>query len=161
MSEENINLNIGDIAPDFSLPKSKGGQIKLSELKGKFIVLYFYPKDDTPGCTLEARDFNQLRSEFEKRDAIIIGISKDDLNSHDNFKDKHCLEFDLVSDNESDTAERYGVWGKQSVLGVFKYTGIARTSFLIDKQGKIAYIWRNVSVSGHAAEVLNKIKEMI
>ena len=161
MSEENVNLNIGDLAPDFNLPKSGGGQIKLSELKDKFVVLYFYPKDDTPGCTLEARNFSELKPEFEKLGALIIGISKDDISSHNKFSDKHCLEFDLLSDSNGNTAEQYGVWGKQSILGVFKYTGIARTTFLIDKEGKIAYIWRNVSVSNHAAEVLNKIKEII
>ncbi len=161
MSASDTNLDIGDIAPDFNLPKSKGGYVKLSELKGKFVVLYFYPKDDTPGCTIEAHNFNKLKAEFEKLEAVIIGISKDDIDSHNKFSEKHCLEFDLVSDNASNTAEQYGVWGRQSILGVFKYTGIARTTFLIDQEGKIAYIWRDVSVANHGNEVLNKIKEII
>ncbi len=152
-------LNIGDKAPGFSMPTTqKGKEIELSDLKGKYVVLYFYPKDDTPGCTIEANDFNNLKSEFEKLNSVIIGISKDDLNSHDKFKQKYCLQFDLATDT-SDTCEKYGVWVEKSMYGK-KYMGINRTTFLIDKEGNIVHIWPKVAVSGHAKEVLDKIKEI-
>jgi peroxiredoxin Q/BCP len=140
------------------MPIDKGKEIKLSDLKGKFVVLYFYPKDDTPGCTIEANDFNNLKPEFEKLNAIIIGVSKDDLNSHDKFKQKHCLQFNLASDT-SYTCEKYGVWGEKSMYGK-KYMGINRVTFLIDKDGWIAHIWPKVSVASHAKEVLDTIKEI-
>lgn len=153
------SLNIGDAAPDFSMPINDKTQLNLSDLKGKFVVLYFYPKDDTAGCTLEANDFNKLKAEFKKHDAVIIGVSKDDLNSHSKFQQKYCLEFDLASDASSDTCERYGVWGEKSMYGK-KYMGITRSTFLIDKEGKIAYIWFSVSVPRHAEEVLKKLREI-
>lgn len=151
-------LNIGDKAPDFEMPTKEGHSVKLSDLKGKFVVLYFYPKDDTPGCTIEAQEFNKLKPEFEKLGAVIIGVSKDDLNSHHKFREKYCLEFDLVSDKDSETSEKYGVWEERSMYGK-KYMGINRTTFLIDKEGNITHIWPTVSVNGHAKEVLEKIKE--
>lgn len=154
-----MTLTIGATAPDFSMAISENNNISLSDLKGKFIVLYFYPKDDTPGCTVEAGGFNKLKPEFEKANAIIIGVSKDDLNSHDKFKKKYCLEFDLASDANSDTCEKYSVWGEKSMFGK-KYMGITRATFLIDQEGKIAYIWPKVQVIGHASDVLNKIKKL-
>lgn len=154
-----INLNIGDKAPDFEMPTKDGSFVKLADLKGKFVVLYFYPKDDTPGCTIEAGEFNKLKPEFEKCGGVIIGVSKDDLNSHHKFKEKYCLEFDLASDKDSGTSEKYGVWGEKSMYGK-KYMGISRTTYLIDKDGTIAHIWRDVAVSGHANAVLEKIKEL-
>lgn len=152
-------LKVGDKAPDFSMPTDGSNSISLSGLLGKFVVLYFYPKDDTPGCTVEANNFNKLKSDFEKMNALIIGVSKDDLNSHKKFKDKYCLNFDLASDNNSDTCEKYGVWVEKSMFGK-KYMGVERSTFLIDKQGKIAYIWPKVSVTNHAEEVMEQLRKL-
>lgn len=151
-----MTLQIGDNAPDFSMKIAQDKEVKLAELQGKFIVLYFYPRDDTPGCTIEAGDFNKLKPEFEKLNAVIIGVSKDDLTSHDKFKSKYCLEFNLASDANSDTCEKYGVWSEKSMFGK-KYMGVDRATFLIDKEGKIAYVWPKVQINGHAKEVLEKI----
>ena len=152
-------LKVGDKAPDFSMPTDGSNSISLSGLLGKFVILYFYPKDDTPGCTVEANNFNKLKSDFEKMNALIIGVSKDDLNSHKKFKDKYCLNFDLASDNNSDTCEKYGVWVEKSMFGK-KYMGVERSTFLIDKQGKIAYIWPKVSVTNHAEEVMEQLRKL-
>ncbi|WP_316354134.1 thioredoxin-dependent thiol peroxidase [Candidatus Trichorickettsia mobilis] len=152
-------LNIDDIAPDFTMPIKDGTEITLSKLKGKIVVLYFYPKDDTPGCTLEAQAFNLLKPEFAKANAIIIGISKDNISSHNKFQDKYCLKFDLASDADSDTCERYGVWVEKSMYGK-KYMGINRTTFLINQTGKIKHIWPKVSINGHAQEVLDFCKTL-
>jgi peroxiredoxin Q/BCP len=127
--------------------------VSLAKLKGKNVVLYFYPKDDTPGCTIEAKDFRDLMKDFEKNNTTIIGLSKDDVKSHDKFKEKFCLPFTLASDTDGSTCEAYGVWVEKSMYGK-KYMGIERTTFLIDKQGKIAQIWGKVKVEGHAKEVL-------
>ncbi|UCM92615.1 MAG: thioredoxin-dependent thiol peroxidase [Rickettsia endosymbiont of Cimex lectularius] len=155
-----MTLKIGDIAPNFTMPIGDNSKINLSDLTGKAVVLYFYPKDDTPGCTIEAGDFNKLKLEFEKMNAVIIGVSKDDLNSHDKFKKKYCLDFDLASDSNSDTCEKYGVWVEKSMFGK-KYMGVDRATFLIDKKGKIAYIWSKVQVAGHAEDVLNQVQKII
>ncbi|WP_342279098.1 thioredoxin-dependent thiol peroxidase [Candidatus Tisiphia endosymbiont of Myopa tessellatipennis] len=155
-----MTLKIGDIAPNFTMPIGDNSKINLSDLTGKVVVLYFYPKDDTPGCTIEAGDFNKLKLEFEKMNAVIIGVSKDDLNSHDKFKKKYCLDFDLASDSNSDICEKYGVWVEKSMFGK-KYMGVDRATFLIDKKGKIAYIWSKVQVAGHAEDVLNQVKKII
>lgn len=155
-----MTLKIGDIAPNFTMPIDNNSTVNLSDLAGKVVVLYFYPKDDTPGCTIEAGDFNKLKLEFEKMNAVIIGVSKDDLNSHDKFKKKYCLDFDLASDSNSDTCEKYGVWVEKSMFGK-KYMGVNRATFLIDKKGKIAYIWSKVQVAGHAEDVLNQVRKII
>ncbi|MFY9590222.1 thioredoxin-dependent thiol peroxidase [Rickettsia endosymbiont of Halotydeus destructor] len=152
-----MTLKIGDVAFDFSIPISDNKNVNLSDLKGKFIILYFYPKDDTPGCTIEARDFNKLKPEFEKLNAVIIGVSKDNLNSHNKFKEKYCLEFELASDANSDMCEQYGVWVQKSMFGK-KYMGINRATFLIDTQGKILHIWPAVDVKNHAQDVLERLK---
>ncbi|WPY01026.1 Peroxiredoxin [Candidatus Trichorickettsia mobilis] len=152
-------LNIGDIAPDFTMPIKDGTEITLSKLKGKIVVLYFYPKDDTPGCTLEAQAFNILKPEFAKINAVIIGISKDNISSHNKFQDKYCLQFDLASDADSDTCQRYGVWVEKSMYGK-KYMGINRATFIIDQTGKIKHIWSKVSIDGHAQEVLDFCKTL-
>ncbi len=152
-------LNIGDKAPDFSMPITVDNFIKLSDFVGKFVVLYFYPKDNTPGCSIEASSFNSLKSEFDKCGAVIIGISKDDLDSHANFKQQLCLSFDLASDNDSDTCEKYGVFVEKSMFGK-KYKGINRSTFLVDRDGNIAYIWKKVEVLAHAKHVLEKIQEI-
>lgn len=153
-----MELNIGDIAPDFAMNISEERVIKLSELHGKNVVLYFYPKDDTPGCTIEACNFNALKKEFEAVNAVVLGVSKDDLKSHNKFKSKYDLVFDLASDPNGATCEAYGVWAQKSMFGK-KYMGILRTTFLIDPHGKISYIWRDVSVTGHAQEVLDKLRQ--
>ena len=154
-----VMLNIGDKAPDFSMPTGKGVDIALAGLKGRFVVLYFYPKDDTPGCTIEAKEFNDLKPEFEKLGAVIIGVSKDNLDSHEQFKAKYCLNFDLASDTDSGICEKYGVWGEKSMYGK-TYMGVNRTTFLIDREGRIAHVWPKVNANGHAREVLQILKSI-
>ena len=146
-------LGIGDLAPDFNLPRDGGAEQSLSQLRGKPVVLYFYPKDDTSGCTLEAHDFTALKPEFDKIGVEIIGMSPDKAAKHDKFKQKHELNITLVSDEEKATLMTYGVWVEKSMYGR-KYMGVERTTFLIDKTGKIAEIWHKVKVPGHAQAVL-------
>ncbi len=152
-------LKVGDIAPNFTMPIGEDSKINLSDLSGKFVVLYFYPKDDTPGCTIEVGDFNRLKPEFEKMNTVIVGVSKDNLDSHDKFKKKYCLDFDLASDSNSDTCEKYGVWVEKSMFGK-KCMGVERAAFLIDKKGKIAHIWSKVQVAKHAEDVLNQLRKI-
>ena len=151
-------INEGDAAPDFNAPSDGAGTISLSKLKGKNVVLYFYPKDDTPGCTVEAKDFGALSKDFEKANTVIIGVSKDSVQSHDKFKQKYCLPFALASDNAS-ICEDYGVWTEKSMYGK-TYMGIERTTFLIDAKGIIRNIWRKVKVDNHAKEVLEAAKAL-
>ena len=151
--------DIGDIAPDFTLPRDGGGSVTLSALRPKAVVLYFYPKDDTPGCTVEALDFTAQAATFDAAGATIIGISKDPVKAHDKFVKKHSLGIALVSDETSDTCERYGTWVEKSMYGR-TYMGIERTTVLIDGSGKIAQIWRKVKVEGHAAEVLAAVRAL-
>jgi thioredoxin-dependent peroxiredoxin len=146
-------LNPGDKAPDFTLPTDGGGTVSLKKLKGQKIVLYFYPKDDTSGCTKEAMAFNALKSKFAKANTEIIGVSADSPQSHDKFKAKYDLTFTLASDEPKDMLEAYGVWVEKSMYGR-KYMGIERCTFLIDEKGKIQEIWRKVKVPGHAEAVL-------
>lgn len=154
VNTEISGLTIGDKAPDFKAPADGGAMLSLSEFAGqKNVVLYFYPKDDTPGCTIEAQDFRDLMDDFAKANTVIIGVSKDSVKSHDKFKAKHCLPFALASDEEAGICESYGVWVEKSMYGK-KYFGIERATFLINKEGKIARIWNKVSVKGHAKEVL-------
>jgi thioredoxin-dependent peroxiredoxin len=148
---------IGSKAPDFSLPASGGETISLSGLKGKNVVLYFYPKDDTPGCTIEAKDFRDHIKDFAAANTVILGISKDSVKSHDKFKEKFCLPFPLVSDENGTTCEEYGVWGEKSMYGK-TYMGIMRTTFLIDKNGIIRNVWEKVKVEGHVKEALAAAK---
>jgi peroxiredoxin Q/BCP len=146
-------LTSGDKAPAFDLPTDGGGQLSLSGLKGRKVVLYFYPKDDTSGCTQEAIDFNGLKAQFAKADTEVIGVSPDAVKSHDKFKAKHELGFKLLSDESKQTLEAYGVWVEKSMYGR-KYMGVERSTFLIGRDGKIAQVWRKVKVPGHAKEVL-------
>ncbi|MCB2135612.1 MAG: peroxiredoxin, partial [Rhodobacteraceae bacterium] len=139
--------------PDFTLPRDGGGTITLSALRPGKVVLYFYPKDDTPGCTIEAIDFTRLKDAFAKAGCTVIGISKDGVAAHDKFCRKHGLGVVLASDADSDTCERYGVWGEKSLYGR-RFMGIARTTVLIDGAGRVARVWPKVKVAGHAAEVL-------
>ena len=146
-------LDIGDKAPDFSLMRDGGGAVQLKDFKGKTLVLYFYPKDDTSGCTAEAIDFNALKSEFSKAGAVVVGVSPDPVKSHEKFRDKYSLGFALASDETKTMLEAYGVWTEKSMYGR-KYMGVERTTFLIGPDGKIARVWRKVKVPGHAAEAL-------
>jgi peroxiredoxin Q/BCP len=148
-----MSLKIGDVAPAFSLPTDGGGTISLAGLKGKNVCLYFYPKDDTSGCTKEAIAFNSLRADFAAANTTIIGLSADSVASHDKFKKKYDLGFTLASDEAKAALEAYGVWVEKSMYGK-KYMGIERTTVLIDKAAKVAAIWNKVKVDGHAEEVL-------
>ena len=146
-------LEKGDIAPDFTLPRDGGGDITLSSLRPRRVVLYFYPKDDTPGCTTEALDFSGQIAAFEAADAVVLGVSKDGIQKHEKFRDKHDLKVALLSDEATDICERYGVWVEKNMYGK-TYMGIQRSTFLIDGDGRIADIWRNVKVKGHVDLVL-------
>lgn len=152
-------LKVGQPAPDFELPTDGGGKIKLSSLRGNNVVLYFYPKDDTPGCTIEAKDFRDMEKDFKAVNTVIIGLSKDPVKSHDKFKEKFCLPFPLASDEDAKVVGTYGSWVKKSMYGK-EYMGIQRDTFLIDAQGKIAHIWRKVSVDGHAKDVLQAARRL-
>lgn len=151
--------DVGDKAPDFNMATDGGGTVSLAGLKGRKIVLYFYPKDDTPGCTKEACAFRDAMPDFSGVDAEIIGVSKDPVAKHDKFKTKYDLPFTLASDEESDVCERYGVWVEKNMYGK-KYMGIERATFLIDGDGKIRNVWRKVKVPGHADEVLAAAKAL-
>jgi len=152
-----MTLEIGDKAPDFTLPTDGAGTMRLSDLKGQNVVLYFYPKDDTSGCTAEACQFRDLFPKFGRTDTTVIGISRDSIASHDKFKKKYKLPFTLASDEQGKVTERYGVWVQKSMYGR-KYMGVERSTFLIDDKGVIRGIWRKVKVPAHAEEVLNAIK---
>lgn len=146
-------LNAGDMAPDFTLPRDGGGTVTLSALRPGKVVVYFYPKDDTPGCTTEALDFTAKRAEFEAAGVTVIGLSKDSPASHDKFCRKHGLGITLASDENGTTCEDYGVWGEKSMYGK-TFLGITRATFLVDGTGRIAQVWPKVKVAGHADEVL-------
>lgn len=150
---------IGDTAPDFTLPTDGGGEFSLSAHKGKPVVVYFYPKDDTSGCTKQAIAFTESLGEFEKAGATIIGISPDNAAKHDKFKAKHELGVTLGADEEKKVLEAYGVWVEKSMYGR-KYMGVERSTFLVDGDGKIAQMWRKVKVPGHAEKVLAAVKEL-
>ena len=152
-------LAVGDLAPIFTLPGDGGSEISLSSLKGRKVVLYFYPKDDTSGCTKEAIEFNVLRKAFEKAGAVIIGVSPDSPKSHDKFKSKYDLDFLLASDESKSMLEAYGVWVEKSMYGR-KYMGVERSTFLIDGNGKIAALWTKVKVDGHAEDVLKAAQSL-
>ncbi len=153
-----MSLEVGKTAPLFSLTSDEG-EISLADLKGKNVVLYFYPKDDTPGCTIEAQDFTKKIKEFEKLDCIILGVSKDSVKSHCNFINKYNLAFNLLSDVNGEVCEQYGVMKEKSMFGK-KYFGIDRSTFLIDKMGKIARVWNSVKVNGHVEEVLEALAKI-
>ena len=152
-------LSVGDKAPNFSMPASNASTVSLATLKGKNVVLYFYPRDDTPGCTLEAKDFRDHLAEFEKLNTVIIGVSKDSVKSHEKFREKFCLPFPLASDEESSVCEAYGTWKEKSMYGK-TYMGIQRDTFLIDGNGVIRNIWRKVKVEDHVKQVLEAVKAL-
>jgi len=153
------DLDIGSKAPDFTLPTNGGGKIKLSALKGQPVVVYFYPKDDTSGCTAEACSFTENIAAFNKVKATIIGISKDSVASHDKFVEKYGLKFPLASDEDGKVCEKYGTWVEKSMYGR-KYMGIDRSTFVIDADGKIAAMWRKVKVPGHTEDVIDALKAL-
>jgi peroxiredoxin Q/BCP len=148
-----MGVDVGDKAPDFILPSDGGGEVALKDLRGKAVVLYFYPKDDTSGCTAQACAFRDALPDFGKAKAAVIGISRDSVASHDKFKAKYALPFPLVADEDGAVCQAYGVWGEKSMYGR-KYMGIERSTFLIDGKGVIRKLWRKVKVPGHAEEVL-------
>lgn len=152
-------LQDGDKAPDFELPAGSGDTLKLSRLKGKPVVLYFYPKDDTSGCTLEAKDFSKLAPDFRKAGVDVIGLSPDSVQSHQKFSKKYDLAVQLAADEDKAVATAYGVWVEKSMYGR-KYMGVERSTFLIDSSGRIAKSWRKVKVPGHAEEVLTAARTL-
>jgi peroxiredoxin Q/BCP len=152
-------LQIGDHAPDFSVPDADMEMFKLSRLRGKTVVLYFYPKDDTPGCTVEAIEFSDLDDEFAKANTVVIGVSRDDCLTHAGFRDKHGLSVQLLSDVDGKVCEKYGVWQEKEKDGVRKMC-ILRSTFVIDNEGKIAHSQYGVVAKGHAHEILNLVKSL-
>ena len=153
-------LSVGDPAPDFRLPSTEGREISLKEFRGKKnVVLYFYPKDDTPGCTKEACSFRDERPKFDKKDAVILGVSFDDLASHAKFVEKYRLPFTLLSDSDKEVASAYGVYKEKSMYGR-TYMGIERSSFVIGKDGRIAAVYRKVKVDGHSDEILAALSSL-
>ncbi len=146
----------GDKAPAFTLPSDGEGTISLSDFKGKNLILYFYPKDNTPGCSKESCDFRDSHPDFSAANAVIVGASKDSVKSHDNFKSKYDLPFPLISDVDLELCKSYNVWVEKNMYGR-KYMGIERATFLIDGKGVIRNVWRKVKVKGHAAEVLEAV----
>ena len=152
-----MSLNEGDLAPDFQLPADGGNTVALADYRGRKLVLYFYPRDDTPGCTTEAQAFRDASEEFDRAGAAILGISPDTPAKHDRFKAKHGLPFPLGSDQDNAMAEAYGVWVEKRMYGR-TYMGIERSTFLIDEEGRLARIWRKVRVKGHAQAVLDALE---
>jgi peroxiredoxin Q/BCP len=154
-----MSVPVGDKAPDFTMSTDGNGSVTLSKLRGKPVVLYFYPKDDTTGCTAEACGFRDTFPDYGKTGAVVIGVSRDSVASHDKFKKKHELPFILASDGDGKVTERYGVWVEKSMYGR-KYMGIDRSTFLIDKDGVVRGAWHKVKVPGHVAEVLKAAKAL-
>ena len=152
-----MSVDVGDKAPAFKMATDDGGEISLASLKGRNVVLYFYPKDDTPGCTKEACGFQESLPNFSKLDAAIIGVSKDSITRHKNFKSKYGLNFTLGSDEDGSVCESYGVWKEKKNYGR-TYMGIQRSTFLIGPDGKVIRIWPKVRVKGHAEEVLSAVR---
>ena len=149
-----------NLAPVFKLPSTNKKEFSLKDSLGNFVVLYFYPKDDTPGCTIETVDFNKLLPKFKKLNCEILGISKDNLKSHDKFRDKYKIKFDLLADEEIKVLKKYNVWAKKKFMGR-EFMGTVRTTFLIDKKGKIIKVWANVKVKDHAKEVLESLENIV
>ena len=154
MIKENIK------APMFKLPSTNKKNYSLKDSLGKYVVIYFYPKDDTPGCTIETNDFNKLLPKFKKLNCEVLGISKDSLNSHDKFRDKYKIKFDLLADEKLEVLKKYKVWGKKKFMGR-EFMGVIRSSILIDRKGKILKVWDNVKVKDHAKEVLETLNDII
>ena len=154
-----IELKVGQKAPAFSLPRDGSGSVSLAEFKGRKLVIYFYPRADTPGCTRESIDFSRLRAEFDKAGTDILGVSADPVKAQDKFKSKHKLKIALGSDVTKEMLQAYGAWGEKSMYGR-KYMGVIRKTFLIDGEGRIVRLWPKVSVAGHAEEVLEAVRAL-
>lgn len=154
-----MTLEVGDKAPDLKLPASGGKEINLKDYKGRTLVVYFYPKDNTPGCTQEGQDFRDLYKDFQKAGADIVGVSKDSLRSHENFIEKFSFPFPLIADTEQELCDAFGVIVEKSMYGK-KYIGIDRSTWLFDKKGVLKKSWRGVKVKGHAAEVLEAVRAL-
>lgn len=152
-------LKEGQIAPEFCLPDVDNGETCLEQLRGKWVVLYFYPRDNTKGCTMEALEFMAAEDDFNKNGAVILGVSPDNIESHIKFKEKYDLSLNLLSDTEKNVLENYGVWQKKKMYGR-EFMGVVRSTFLIDSNGKIRHIWRKVRVKGHVDAVLQKLQEL-
>jgi peroxiredoxin Q/BCP len=147
-------------ASNFTLPSTNQTNFSLKDTLGKYVVLYFYPKDDTPGCTIETNDFNKLLSKFKKLDCEIYGISKDSIKSHHKFRDKYKIKFDLLADEELKVLKKYKVWQKKKFMGR-EFMGVVRTTYLLDKKGQIVKVWNNVKAKDHAIEVLETLKSIV
>jgi len=152
-------LEVGSKAPAFTLLDAEGKKVKLSDFKGSPVVLYFYPKDDTPGCTKEACAFRDRSAELKKLGAVVLGVSPDTPASHTKFRDKYLLNFPLLADESHEVAEKFGAWREKNMYGK-KSMGIQRSTYLIDAQGKVAYLWKKVSVDGHDQQVLEALQEL-
>jgi len=152
-------LELNELAPDFTLLDQNGNQHKLSDYRGKKVILYFYPKDDTPGCTTEACQFNEILPNFQRTEAVVLGISADTPESHKKFAEKYNLNFTLLSDPDKEVIQKYGVWKEKNMYGK-KTFGIVRTTFIIDEEGKIRKIYKNVKADGHAKKVIEDIKTL-
>ena len=147
-------------APNFDLPSTANKKYSLKDSVGKYVVLYFYPKDDTPGCTIETNEFNKLLPKFKKLECEVYGISKDNLKSHDKFRDKYKIKFDLLADEELKVLKKYKVWKKKKFMGR-EFMGVVRTTYLLDKKGQILKVWNNVKAKDHAIEVLETLKSIV
>ena len=152
----NKTLEIGNKAPNFNLPNQNGNSVRLDDFAGRWLVVYFYPRDDTPGCTVEANDFTRLKKDFEKKETVILGVSPDNEAKHCKFIDKHGLKIDLLADCEKSMLSDYGVWQEKSMYGK-TYMGVVRTTYLIDPDGNIAGAWAKVKAKGHADAVLKRL----
>ena len=153
-------MKVNSKAPFFKLPSTSKKDYSLKDSIGKYVVIYFYPKDDTPGCTIETNDFNKLLPKFKKLNCEVLGVSKDSLKSHEKFREKYKIKFNLLADEEIKVLKKYKVWGKKKFMGR-EFMGIIRTTYLIDKKGKIIKVWDNVKVKNHAKEVLETLQNII
>ena len=153
-------MKVNSKAPIFKLPSTNKKDYSLKDSIGKYVIIYFYPKDDTPGCTIETNDFNKLLPKFKKLNCEVLGVSKDSLKSHEKFREKYKIKFNLLADEEIKVLKKYKVWGKKKFMGR-EFMGIIRTTFLIDKKGKIIKVWDNVKVKDHAKEVLETLQNIV
>ena len=153
-------MKVNSKAPVFKLPSTSKKDYSLKDSIGKYVIIYFYPKDDTPGCTIETNDFNKLLPKFKKLNCEVLGVSKDSLKSHEKFREKYKIKFNLLADEEIKVLKKYKVWGKKKFMGP-EFMGIIRTTYLIDKKGKIIKVWDNVKVKDHAKEVLETLQNIV
>ena len=153
-------MKVNSKAPFFKLPSTSKKDYSLKDSIGKYVVIYFYPKDDTPGCTIETNDFNKLLPKFKKLNCEVLGVSKDSLKSHEKVREKYKIKFNLLADEEIKVLKKYKVWGKKKFMGL-EFMGIIRTTYLIDKKGKIIKVWDNVKVKNHAKEVLETLQNIV